>query len=102
MVETAIDATYVESVVKSLYEHPGLRHAVSVSSLDDVMALQGELAAALKRLRGPETVLSRGIKIEVERDDAGNPSRVWLWRALIGGQRPVRDGFSSKADKLGR
>ena len=38
----------------------------------------------------------RGVRVRVERDDAGTPRRVWLWRALVGAQRTDREGFSGR------
>ena len=37
-------------------------------------------------------------KMVVDRlgDDGGTPTRVWVWRALVGGQRTEREGFSGR------
>jgi hypothetical protein len=54
----------------------------------------------VKRLHGSDAVWGRGIRIEIECNDDGQPHRAWLRRALVGGQRSMRDGFSSKPRKV--
>lgn len=84
----------LEPIVRGLYENPEHRHAMEVTSEDDVGTLRADLEATLTRLYGEEAMWARGVRVRVERDDAGTPRRVWLWRALVGGQRTHRDGFS--------
>ena len=73
---------------------------MEVTSEDDVGALRVDLEATLARLYGDDALWGRGVRVRVERDDAGTPFRVWLWRALVGGQRTERDGFSGRQRTL--
>ena len=86
----------LEPIVRGLYDHPEHRHAVDVTSEDDVGALRADLEATLTRLYGDDAMWGRGVRVRVERDDAGTPCRVWLWRGLVGGQRTDREGFSGQ------
>ena len=86
----------LEPIVRGLYDHPQHRHAVEVTSEDDVGALRVDLEATLARLYGDDALWGRGVRVRVERDDAGTPFRVWLWRALVGAQRTDREGFSGR------
>ena len=95
-----LDKAALEAVVRALYAHPNRRHAVSVDSDDAVGNLRLALEATVTRLHGSDAMWGRGVRIEVERDDDGVPHRAWLWRALVGGQRPMRDGFSSEPRRV--
>ena len=86
----------IESIVQGLYDRPGYRHAVDVTSDEDVGTLRVDLEAAIKELYGTDAVWGRGIRVQVERDDGGTPTRVWVWRGLVGGQRTEREGFSGR------
>ena len=86
----------LEPIVRGLYDHPQHRHAVEVTSEDDVGSLRADLEATLSRLFGEDALWGRGVRVRVERDDAGTPRRVWLWRALVGAQRTDREGFSGR------
>ena len=77
----------IESIVQGLYDRPGYRHAVDVTSDEDVGTLRVDLEAAIKELYGTDAVWGRGVRVQVERDDSGTPTRVWVWRGLVGGQR---------------
>ncbi|MBM4436819.1 MAG: hypothetical protein FJ029_06210 [Actinobacteria bacterium] len=98
----SFDAPDLERIVRGLTAQPEIRHAIAVASEADVASVRQALEAAVARVLGPRAVLGRSVRIQVERDDAGLPARVWLYRALVGGQRPAREGFSGKQDKLGR
>lgn len=86
----------IESIVQGLYDRPGYRHAVDVTSDEDVGTLRVDLEAAIKELYGTDAVWGRGVRVQVERDDSGTPTRVWVWRGLVGGQRTEREGFSGR------
>ncbi len=88
------DQSKLDALVRGLYQHPEYRHAVQVASDDDVGDLRARLEAAVAREHGADAMWGRGVRIRVERDDAGVPRRVWVWRALVGGQRTEREGFS--------
>ena len=96
----ALDDAAMEAVVTALYAHPNRRHAVPVDSEDAVGSLRLALEATVERLHGSDAMWGRGVRIEVERDDDGIPHRAWLWRGLVGGQRPMRDGFSSEPRRV--
>ena len=96
----ALDDAAMETVVRALYTHPNRRHAVSVDSEKAIGELRLALERAVERLHGSDAVWGRGVRIEVERADDGRPYRAWLRRALVGGQRPMRDGFSSRARRV--
>ena len=95
-----LDKAALDAVVRALYAHPNRRHAVSVDSDDAVGDLRLALEATVERLHGSDAMWGRGVRIEIERDDDGVPHRAWLWRALVGGQRPMRDGFSSQPRRV--
>ena len=84
----------LDHIISGLYERPSHRHAVQVTSDDDVERVRLLVEAGVSRLQGAEAILGRGIRLAVEREDDGRPFRVWLWRALVGGQRVAREGFS--------
>ena len=86
----------IESIVQGLYDRPGYRHAVDVTSDEDIGTLRIDLEATIEKLYGIAAVWGRGIRVQVERDDGGTPTRVWVWRALVGGQRTEREGFSGR------
>ena len=86
----------IESIVQGLYDRPGFRHAVDVTSDEDVGTLRVDLEAAIKELYGTDAGWGRGVRVQVERDDSGTPTRVWVWRGLVGGQRTEREGFSGR------
>ena len=96
----ALDDAAMEAVVRELYAHPNRRHAVQVDSENAVGSLRLSLERTVERLHGSDAVWGRGVRIEVERDDDGVPHRAWLWRGLVGGQRPMRDGFSSEPRRV--
>jgi len=96
----ALDDAAMEAVVQALYAHPNRRHAIPVDSEDAVGSLRLALEATVTRLHGSDAMWGRGVRIEVERDDDGVPHRAWLWRGLVGGQRPMRDGFSSEPRRV--
>ena len=96
----ARDDAAIEAVVRALYARPDRRHAISVDSEEAVGELRLALEKAVERLHGADAVWGRGVRIEVERDDDGRPRRAWLRRALVGAQRPMRDGFSSQARRV--
>ncbi len=86
----------LDHVICGLYQRPDHRHAVQVTSEDDVTRVRRVVEEGVARLQGAEAVLGRGIRVAVEREDSGRPYRVWLWRALVGGQRVAREGFSGR------
>ena len=96
----AVDSTDIDALVQRLYAHPDRRHAVPVESEEALGELRLALDGAVKRLHGSDAVWGRGIRIEIECNDDGQPHRAWLRRALVGGQRSMRDGFSSKPRKV--
>lgn len=96
----AVDNTDADTLVRQLYAYPDRRHAVPVDSEEALGELRLALERAVKRLHGSDAVWGRGIRIEIECNDDGQPHRAWLRRALVGGQRPMRDGFSSKSRKV--
>lgn len=96
----AHDDAAMEAVVHELYAHPNRRHAVPVDSEETVGTLRLSLEQTVTRLHGSDAMWGRGVRIEVERDDDGIPHRAWLWRGLVGGQRPMRDGFSSEPRRV--
>ena len=85
-----------DSIVRGLYERPVHRHAVDVTSEEDVGFLRAELETTVERLYGADAVWGRGIRVRIERDDEGIPQRLWLWRSLVGAQRTDREGFSGQ------
>ena len=100
MLHMALPAPAVIDIVRAVYTQPGRRHAMVVDSEQTVESLRLALDHAVEQLHGKDAVWGRGIRIKVERDDSGQPHRVWIWRSLVGGQRTVRDGFSSRARRV--
>ena len=96
----ALDDAAMEAVVHALYAHPNRRLAVRIVSEDAVGDLRLALEATVTRLHGSDAMWGRGVRIEVERDDVGIPHPAWLWRELVGGQRPMHDGFCTQPRRV--
>ena len=87
----------LEPIVRGLYDHPQHRHAVDVTSEDDVGALRVSLEATVARLFGEDALWGRGVRVRVERDDASQVVTV-DWRRV----RPRTAAIAAKFLRLAK